>query len=124
MLHGAQRLLPLITALLFSSLATESRAGDIMMDLSGNTLFEDCQKSEAFCRGYVMGAAAAAQLRQQSPLRLPTAVTGQQTLDVVKLWLREHPERRHLVRAFLSYKRSRKIFRATRVINHDNLHSP
>jgi hypothetical protein len=71
------------------------------MDLTGNALTEDCQKSEAFCKGYVMGVAVGAQIEQESPLCLPNAVTGTQQKDVVKLWLRQHPEKRHLGAGFL-----------------------
>ena len=65
----------------------------------GNALFADCEKGDennptewGICMGYTIGLADAFDERMFCVP--PNAKQGQVT-DVVKLWLRDHPEKRH-----------------------------
>jgi Rap1a immunity proteins len=69
----------------------------------GNALFERCKTytsdratepfNDGVCAGYIVGATDA--LDRGSLLCLPDVTKGQ-IIDVVILWLRDHPEKRHL----------------------------
>ena len=65
--------------------------------VDGNKLFSDCEGQSGggdsawgVCVGYVMGAADASET-----ICLPNGVTVGQVRDVVTMYLRNHPERRH-----------------------------
>jgi hypothetical protein len=73
---------------------------------TGNRLFEDCSAENYFnrgyCGGYVTGivdmleALSARGVIPKNTLCIPEGVTKGQLADVVKKYLGEHPERRHL----------------------------
>jgi hypothetical protein len=75
----------------------------------GNKLFQDCQGGDdprerqqgdpggltewGMCLGYILGVQDAL---EGSSFCVPNGVTQGQLKDVVKLWLHDHPETRHL----------------------------
>lgn len=65
----------------------------------GNKLFEFCEKTDdvsfGFCFGYVSGVVDATFDEGHYCWSAP-GVKSQQLKDVVTLWLRDHPEKRHL----------------------------
>jgi hypothetical protein len=70
----------------------------------GDKLFDECQvpfdprgaglESVGLCEGYVLGVVDT--LAERDPICLSEGVRASQVVDVVKLWLRDHPEKRHL----------------------------
>jgi hypothetical protein len=66
-------------------------------------LFSDCEEGQApaspadmfwgMCLGYILGAADA--LQSAHKICIPKGVEAAQVLDVVKLYIRQHPEVRH-----------------------------
>ena len=66
----------------------------------GNELFEDCQKgrggnfSDGACAGYIVGAHDA--YEGVGGFCVPAEANAGQIIDVVKIYLRDHPEKRHL----------------------------
>jgi hypothetical protein len=74
--------------------------------LNGNSLFDQCQGEDAagqrerdyktgLCTGYVIGVADALHETSFCVPGGPTGVSAAQLRDVVKLYLHDHPERRH-----------------------------
>jgi Rap1a immunity proteins len=70
--------------------------GDVPVFESGNRLHDACEArdllSKGFCAGYITGVVDA--LRPKELFCLPQNATVEQVADIVKLWLRDHPERR------------------------------
>jgi hypothetical protein len=64
----------------------------------GNQLSRDCNGQNAFsdgaCAGYIIGAKDA--LETRGVFCLPPGIEQGQAIDVVKLYLHDHPEKRHL----------------------------
>ena len=66
---------------------------------TGNNLYGFCKKSElsllrAMCLGYVTGVTDA--LENLSAFCIPQGATREQVTDAATLYLRDHPETRHL----------------------------
>jgi Ssp1 endopeptidase immunity protein Rap1a len=79
--------------------------------LNGNQLLQACQENDRLCMGYVTGVTAAAQFSSKSSVCIPsTTVTTTQLIDVVKLWLGNHPETRHKAGSFLVLEALREKF--------------
>ena len=67
---------------------------------NGNELYEFCQKPDSsvmrgVCGGYVTGVSDA--LRASGSFCWPQGGTRGQVIDVVTIYLRDHPEKRHLL---------------------------
>jgi Rap1a immunity proteins len=69
---------------------------------SGNELWSLCRQNdaEAFCSGYIIGVleafdALSAAKKLKVPWCFSAGVVNSQIIDVVKLYLRDHPETRH-----------------------------
>lgn len=93
----------------FLVLAPTAAAQDVRLEMfvTGNDLYDRCTESTAastyvanyaFCRGYIYAAAdfygtVAAENGRPSCRR--AGVTGQQIVDIVIKYLRDHPEERH-----------------------------
>jgi hypothetical protein len=100
---GANGRRAMIVAVVLSSLAV---AGTAEAGIKGNLLLEWCQADTpdpglhftdlALCRGYIVGVSDALTLMNQRLLCVPEGVDGGQEIDILKLWLRDHPEKRHL----------------------------
>jgi hypothetical protein len=91
----------LIAAALSSlAVAGDFAAGDFV---DGNKLFEECQSGDdpdserwvkgSLCLGYIVGVADA--LDGSSFCLAPNGVRAKQVVDVVNLYVRDHPEQRH-----------------------------
>jgi Rap1a immunity proteins len=63
--------------------------------IDGNKLFGECEAAggfmEATCAGYIMGVTDAL----ETEVCVPNEVNVRQIVDVVKLYLHDHPEKRH-----------------------------
>ena len=90
----------IFVALVLSGLVVDAQAEEqIGIDfVNGNQLYEFCQRSPDYCLGYVAGVAAGSQIRATFCLG---GVTSNQLRDVVKFWLRDHPEKRNLAGSLL-----------------------
>ena len=79
--------------------------------MDGNLLSENCRGFDRFienlsqasrldimkaslCRGFVIGAMDTLTMKKE--LCPPDGIDDEQAVDIVRLWLREHPEARHL----------------------------
>jgi Rap1a immunity proteins len=90
----------MLVAVALSSLVAGTAAHAGFRD--GNKLFEDCKytdtNSNTFpagtCAGYIVGAVDA--LLETGAFCVPDGVEAGQVIDVVKLYLAQHPEKRHL----------------------------
>jgi hypothetical protein len=60
---------------------------------TGNHLFDFCRGGSPACAGYILGVAAA---RSGDSFCFPAGVIGEQVVGTVKLWLNNHPEKRHM----------------------------
>jgi len=62
----------------------------------GNTLYAKCNENQRiYCMGYVTGVADLLQGQNTNGVCLPQGVVVGQLVDVVKKFLKEHPETRH-----------------------------
>jgi Rap1a immunity proteins len=102
----------ILIAVALSSLVVGGEATAGFTD--GNGLFRDCQGGDdpretqagdpggysewGMCLGYILGVADAF---DDNLFCLPNGVERGQIKDVVKLWFRDHPEKRHLPAADL-----------------------
>jgi hypothetical protein len=88
----------MLVAVALSCLAGEGQAAF----LDGNQLFTECRDGDnpqaearlsqwGICYGYIVGVSDALK-----DVCLPNAAKAGQVRDVVALWLRDHPEKRHL----------------------------
>lgn len=98
-----------LATLLFVQSIVAADAQEVKLDMfvTGNDLFERCTDNPAastyianygFCRGYIYAAAdffATVSAEQGRPSCRKAGVTGQQVVDIVVKYLREHPEERH-----------------------------
>ena len=87
--------------LVFSLLAGQALAAFY----DGNALFADCDKGDEYntlewrlCSGYITGVAEAL---PGQVFCLPATASVGQIRDTVKLWLKDHPEKRHLAASSL-----------------------
>ena len=80
-------------ALLASGAAMAAEQSEIVDFYTGNQLFDLCQKGSPACVGYILGVAAS---RSAKSFCFPAGVIGEQVVSTVKLWLNNHPEKRHL----------------------------
>jgi hypothetical protein len=72
-------------------------SGTACSGLNGNNLLESCEAEgtgAAMCQGYIVGTSDAFSVGKL--VCVPEGVDGRQEVDIVKLWLRTHPEKRHL----------------------------
>ena len=98
---GRERRALFVAAALVSFTAVGGVAQEKGVDwIIGSQLFDDCQRDESFCLGYVMGAAASFP-GQGSSFCLTAEVKGNQLKDMVTIWLGEHPELQHKTASFL-----------------------
>jgi hypothetical protein len=101
----AEMLRAILVAVVLSSLVAGGWPARVEARLSitdGNALFDRCQGDDpdererdtkvALCTGYVVGVADAL---DETSFCLSPGVTAAQIRDVVKFYLRDHPERRH-----------------------------
>jgi Rap1a immunity proteins len=86
-------------AIVLSSLSVGGLAAEETDWFTGNSLFETCERSSGIplCNGYIMGVVAGG----QHPICFPQGVVSRQATDVVRHWLRDHPEKRHESASFL-----------------------
>ncbi len=70
--------------------------------ITGKQLFEDCQRNDKFCLGYVMGATAS-RAEHGSSFCLPAEATGDRVAEAVKAWLGKHPDKRDLAGSHLVF---------------------
>lgn len=93
----------IIAALL---LATSSHAsaddGDVFAFKTGNDLYELCKAKAAACPAYLFGALDGITWMQtalggDAKIFCVENVTGYQLVDVVMKYMREHPEKRHIM---------------------------
>jgi Rap1a immunity proteins len=82
-----------IFALLAIGAANAAGRSDIVDFYTGNQLFDFCQGGSPACVGYILGVAAA---RNGDSFCFPAGVIAEQVVSTVKLWLNNHPEKRHL----------------------------
>jgi hypothetical protein len=62
-----------------------------------------------YCTGYVAGVVAGSD-QDGITFCFASGVTSDQLADVVKLWLRDHPEKRHLSGSFLVFSALKEKF--------------
>lgn len=62
---------------------------------SGKELNDFCNQSKSLCIGYVTGIADYAAQKPNKTLCIQTGVTPEQLSEIVKKWMREHPENWH-----------------------------
>ena len=78
--------------------------------VDGNKLYEFCQDPVGnYCTGYVAGVAATSD-RYGYTFCLPNGVKDNQLSDVVSMWLRDHPEKRHKAAGFLVVEAMKEKF--------------
>ena len=94
----------MLVAVALSCLAA---AGDFAVGdfVDGNKLFEECQSGDdpdserwvkgSLCLGYIVGVADALDGSSFCLASGPTGVRAKQVVDVVNLYVRDHPEQRH-----------------------------
>ena len=78
--------------------------------MSGDVLYAFCTKSSAYCIGYVAGVVDGDAAEQGTTFCLSDGVNSDQLADVVKLWLRDHPETRHKSGSYLVFEALRAKF--------------
>lgn len=72
----------------------------------GNELWEACnwpngdRGAEHTCSGYIIGAIDAISTENRTAFCLPQHTTQQQATDIVKKWLKDHPEERHYIATY------------------------
>jgi hypothetical protein len=71
--------------------------------LDGNKLYEICSKWRYPCEYYVAGVVDQAVLSDDSNICLPPGARTEQTRDVVRNYLKAHPETRQMSAAYLTY---------------------
>jgi hypothetical protein len=98
----------MLVALALCCFRAEAQAEGIDF-ITGNQLYEFCQGNRAYCTGYVAGVAAGSE-KQGTTFCLASGVRSDQLGDVVKLWLRDHPEKRHLAASFLVFQALKEKF--------------
>jgi hypothetical protein len=99
------RYLPFVILVLALAIAVPAHAQ--LQDITratGNDLYPLCQSTDkediAFCHGYILGfvhglIALGSEERRES-LSIPSGITGQQVVDIIVKYLKNHPEFRHL----------------------------
>jgi hypothetical protein len=91
----------ILIAVVLCSFVVGANAEDYGIDfVNGNQLYEKCQEFPSYCHGYATGVAVASD-QEGNAFCLPPGVNSLQLRDTVKLWLRDHPEKRHLSGSFL-----------------------
>lgn len=98
----------LLAAGVSSFVATTAVAEDVDW-ITGKQLFEDCQRGDKFCLGYVMGATAS-RAEHGSSICLPAGVTGDHVADIVKAWLADHPKEHDLAASHLVFQALKEKF--------------
>jgi len=106
-MRGALRATLLIMLVTVALSSIEVEGADAAFFKDGNKLFDNCEvaldasgKGLQFlgvCEGYILGAFDA----RSDAFCLPAGVNARQLVDVVMLYLREHPEKRYLLAADL-----------------------
>jgi Rap1a immunity proteins len=105
------RLILVFSAILFTVLCAHPARAEFK---DGNELYDSCSvgesdstfyQSQAMCMGYITGVSDMLELNQMPGQRLmvcvPSDVTAQQMADVVRKYLRENLQERHLDAALL-----------------------
>lgn len=62
---------------------------------TGNDLNAFCNQSKSLCVGYITGIADYAAQQKNKPFCIQSGVTPEQLSEIVKRWLREHPQNWH-----------------------------
>ena len=73
--------------------------GNVGTYRNGNQLYSDCKtggSTEQICYGYIMGVADVLAGQGANTVCVPQEVTANQLVDVVKKYMTDHPEFRHL----------------------------
>src|SRR5262245_27505856 len=79
------------------ALSGEKTAASEIEWFRGNDLFKECQLNNPLCNGYIMGSIDAG---EQGSCYPEGGVSGE-AIDIVKQWLRDHPEKRHVSASLL-----------------------
>jgi hypothetical protein len=106
-MRGALRAIPHVMFVAVASSSIGVGGADAAFFKDGNKLFDNCEvaldasgKGLEFvgvCEGYILGAFDA----RADAFCLPAGVNATKLVDVVRLYLREHPEKRYLLAADL-----------------------
>ena len=92
-------LVALASAITATPLRNSVTAGEIVAFMTGNQLWDACNRPDAYggyCGGYIAGAADLMSAETPHPTAcFPHGVGAEQLVNVVKLYLSQHPAKRH-----------------------------
>ncbi len=96
--------------LLLAGLLGLTLCGQSIAQTTGNDYRHWCETHDPICTSYVVGFTHGLALGDRTIFCPPSAVTNGQIIEVVKAYMRSHPEEHHLEMSTLIYIAVQKAF--------------